>query len=91
LFWSAAEDGMVRQYDLRAPNQKVYGSPNVLINMATAGPQSSMVECKGLDLNPVNPNLLAVACGDPYVRVFDRRQLSPGDMTSCYDVTDWQQ
>jgi hypothetical protein len=34
------------------------------------------VECKGLDINQHNPHLLGVACGDPYVRLFDRRRLS---------------
>lgn len=78
LFWSAGEDGMVRQYDTRLADQKAYGSPNVLINLATAGPRAGLVECKGLDVNVANPNMMAVACGDPYVRVFDRRRVGTG-------------
>jgi len=31
------------------------------------------IEAKGLSINPVDPNKLAVACGDAYVRVFDLR------------------
>lgn len=78
MFWSAGEDGIVRQYDTRMADQKAYGSPNVLVNLSSAGPRAGLVECKGLDLNPTQPHLMAVACGDPYVRVFDRRRLSTG-------------
>jgi len=31
---------------------------------------------KGLAINQQNPDLLAVACGDPYVRLYDRRKLT---------------
>lgn len=41
-----------------------------------AGPAGALVECKGLAINQQNPHLLGVACGDPYVRLFDRRRLS---------------
>jgi WD and tetratricopeptide repeat-containing protein 1 len=78
LFWSAGEDGMIRQYDTRLSDQKAYGSPNVLINLATAGPRGGLVECKGVDVNSAAPHLMAVACGDPYVRVFDRRRVGTG-------------
>lgn len=37
LFWSAGEDGVVRQYDVRTPDQKAYGSANVLVNLMAAG------------------------------------------------------
>jgi hypothetical protein len=37
MFWSAGEDGVVRQYDTRSPDQKAYGSANVLVNLMTAG------------------------------------------------------
>jgi hypothetical protein len=37
LFWSAGEDGVVRQYDARTPNQKAYSSANVLVNLMAAG------------------------------------------------------
>eukprot|EP00878_Enallax_costatus_P025492 GHUV01027276.1.p1 GENE.GHUV01027276.1~~GHUV01027276.1.p1 ORF type:complete len:315 (+),score=72.05 GHUV01027276.1:949-1893(+) len=76
MFWSAGEDGIIRQYDLRVPDQKAYGSPNVLINLTAAGPHQQLVECKGVDVNHLQPHLMAVACGDPYVRVFDRRKLA---------------
>jgi hypothetical protein len=37
LFWSAGEDGVVRQYDARTPDQKAYGSANVLVNLMSTG------------------------------------------------------
>lgn len=37
MFWSAGEDGIVRQYDSRAPDQKAWGSANVLVDLMTAG------------------------------------------------------
>jgi hypothetical protein len=70
---------MIRQYDTRLADQKAYGSPNVLINLATAGPRGGLVECKGVDVNATAPHLMAVACGDPYVRVFDRRRVGTGE------------
>jgi hypothetical protein len=45
---------------------------------ALPGDRGRLVECKGLAINPLNPALLAVACGDPYVRVYDRRMLATG-------------
>ncbi len=32
-FWSAGEDGVVRQYDTRAPNQESWESPTVLVQV----------------------------------------------------------
>lgn len=37
LFWSAGEDGVVRQYDTRLADQKAYGSHNVLVNLMRGG------------------------------------------------------
>ncbi|GBF94894.1 hypothetical protein Rsub_08137 [Raphidocelis subcapitata] len=97
LFWSASEDGTVRQFDTRLPGQKSPSSPNVLLRVAPPGGSGSAsagggggggggggprparrVEVKGLDICPTAPHLLALACGDPFVRVFDRRRLGPG-------------
>lgn len=46
------------------------------VAVVAAGPAGALVECKGLAINQQNPHLLGVACGDPYVRLFDRRRLS---------------
>jgi hypothetical protein len=92
LFWSASEDGTVRQFDTRLPNQKSAASPNVLLRVTAdssgdaaagisnggGGGPGRRVELKGLDICPTAPHLMAVACGDPFVRLFDRRMLAPG-------------
>lgn len=79
LFWSVSEDGTIRQYDVRCSlaSQSQSGASNVIIAVhATNGADS--VDLKGLDINQARPHQMAVACGDPYVRVFDRRKLSLG-------------
>lgn len=73
LFWSASEDGTIRQFDLRDSSSLASNPANVLINLnAHLGPQA---EAKCLAVNPRYPHLLAVGANDPYVRVFDRRKL----------------
>jgi len=83
-FWSAAEDGHVRQFDTRVSTarQNDYSSPNVLV--AVKGPSGSgpLSEVKGLDICKARPHLLALACGDPFVRLYDRRKLGPGTPAS---------
>ncbi|KAF7256003.1 hypothetical protein EG68_05922, partial [Paragonimus skrjabini miyazakii] len=75
LFWSASEDGTVRQFDLRDPTQAGCEKPrNVLVNLQTH--IGSLAEAKCLALNPLRPEMLAVGSNDPYVRVYDRRKLS---------------
>ena len=57
LFWSAAEDGTVRQYDTRLPSgsQKAWDSPNCLLSVRAVGPASAnhSLELKGISLNKV--------------------------------------
>ncbi len=76
MFWSASEDGYLRQHDIRTPSHKAFNSPNALV--AIRGPNGRPLELKGLDMCGSAPHLMAVACGDPTVRVFDRRKLSLG-------------
>ena len=44
---------------------------------AVTGGWRCTVGLKGLAINPVKPHLLAVACNDAYVRLYDRRMLPP--------------
>lgn len=55
LFWSAAEDGTVRQYDVRQPSntQNAWESPNCLLSVKAAGSANRNVELKGISLNKV--------------------------------------
>lgn len=57
LFWSAAEDGTVRQYDTRLSNnsQKSWESANCLLSVKAlgAGFAHRSIELKGISLNKV--------------------------------------
>ena len=75
MFWSAAEDGTVMQFDLRDPDSASSINPrNVLINLKSH--MGSYAEAKCLAINPLWPEQLAVGANDPYVRLYDRRMLS---------------
>lgn len=74
MFWSAAEDGIVMQFDLRAPHQCSNVCNNVLINLINHLGKSAEAKC--LAINPFRPELLAVGANDPYVRLYDRRMIS---------------
>mmetsp|Transcript_4084 Transcript_4084/g.10439 ORF Transcript_4084/g.10439 Transcript_4084/m.10439 type:complete len:576 (-) Transcript_4084:1243-2970(-) len=70
--WSASEDGTVRQLDTRALRD-----PNILLACwGNNGYDTDMKEVKSLCINKVCPYQIAVACGDEFVRVYDRRKLS---------------
>ncbi|KAL0042807.1 hypothetical protein WJX79_000477 [Trebouxia sp. C0005] len=82
LFWSAAEDGTVRQYDTRlsSNSQKSWESANCLLSVKAVGAGSAnrSIELKGISLNKAHVHQLAIAAGDVYVRMYDRRMLSTG-------------
>ena len=74
-FWSGGEDGLVMEFDLRAPELAQPTNPkNVLINLNHHLGLNAEVKC--LAVNPLRPHLLAVGANDPFVRVFDRRMLT---------------
>jgi len=91
-FWSASEDGTVRQFDKRLPvsDQRTYESHTVLIQVA---PHGRPTELKSLAINTVQPHQVAVAAGDSTVRIYDRRMLSliapqsPGHSSPLLDLT----
>ncbi|XP_048414032.1 WD and tetratricopeptide repeats protein 1 [Stegostoma tigrinum] len=68
-FWSAAEDGTVRQYDLRESSKR----SQVLVDLTEYCGQH--VEAKCLAINPQNNNYLAVGASGPFVRVYDIRMI----------------
>lgn len=76
VFWSAAEDGTVMQFDLRCTSTTTTAPNNILINLNVHMGLSHYAEAKCLAINPIQPEMLAVGANDPYVRVFDRRMLS---------------
>uniref|UniRef100_A0A4W3JQ19 WD and tetratricopeptide repeats 1 n=1 Tax=Callorhinchus milii TaxID=7868 RepID=A0A4W3JQ19_CALMI len=68
-FWSAAEDGTVRQYDLRESSKR----SEVLVDLTEYCGQH--VEAKCLAVNPQDNNYLAVGASGPFVRVYDVRMI----------------
>lgn len=87
MFWSAAEDGLILQYDLRQRHRCSSARNNVLINLLDYnGPNA---EAKCIAINPVRPEMLAVGANDAFVRVYDRRMLSPQtiqDVSALYET-----
>ncbi|CAL1611512.1 unnamed protein product [Knipowitschia caucasica] len=68
-FWSAAEDGIIRQYDLRESSKH----SEVLIDLTEFCGQ--LVEAKCLAVNPRDNNYLAVGANGPFVRLYDIRMI----------------
>ncbi|XP_058051745.1 WD and tetratricopeptide repeats protein 1 isoform X2 [Ahaetulla prasina] len=68
-FWSAAEDGLIRQYDLRENSKH----SEVLIDLTEYCGQ--LVEAKCLTVNPQDNNYLAVGASGPFVRIYDIRMI----------------
>ncbi|KAI8740901.1 WD and tetratricopeptide repeats protein 1 [Biomphalaria glabrata] len=88
LFWSAAEDGTIMQFDLRCTSTTTSAPNNILINLNAH--MGQFAEAKCLAINPLRPEMLAVGANDPYVRMYDRRMLNlcsmqiPGDNVNRY-------
>ena len=85
LFFSAGEDGCVRQFDSRLPNfgcnirseafevnstGSEYQSTNCLLKSL------SSIKIFSMALNPVDSNLLVLATNHTHVNIFDRRMLT---------------
>lgn len=75
MFWSAGEDGTIRQFDLRSPHLCSDSCNNVLINLNYYTGKHG--ECKCLAINPHRPEQLAVGASDPFIRLYDIRMLNP--------------
>lgn len=67
VFWSAAEDGLIMQYDLREQHECMKNS-TVFVDMS-----HTQLEFKCITVNPTKPHLIAVGANDSYVRLYDRR------------------
>jgi len=80
LCWSASEDGCVRQFDAREPHTCAEGGAcrNVLIDLRNQSKVSVLghVQCKCIDVNPVQSEQIAVGSMDPCARIYDTRLCS---------------
>ncbi|KAI1308657.1 WD and tetratricopeptide repeats protein 1 [Halotydeus destructor] len=72
VFWSAAEDGLILQFDTRIAHSCQRPIRNTLIDL---NQHLQTIEAKCIDVNPLRPELLAVGGNDPYVRLYDRRMI----------------
>eukprot|EP01103_Thecamoeba_quadrilineata_P011669 TRINITY_DN2831_c0_g1_i1.p1 TRINITY_DN2831_c0_g1~~TRINITY_DN2831_c0_g1_i1.p1 ORF type:complete len:462 (-),score=70.58 TRINITY_DN2831_c0_g1_i1:959-2344(-) len=72
VFLSCGEDSNVCQFDLREknPNDK----DHTLIYCL--GDNEKPIGLNSIALNPLQPELLVLGCGDEYARVYDRRMIS---------------
>ncbi|XP_053310451.1 WD and tetratricopeptide repeats protein 1 isoform X2 [Spea bombifrons] len=68
-FWSAGEDGLIRQYDLRESSTH----SEVLIDLTEYCGQ--LVEAKCVSVSPQDNNCLAVGASGPFVRLYDIRMI----------------
>nr|XP_057940382.1 WD and tetratricopeptide repeats protein 1 [Doryrhamphus excisus]XP_057940383.1 WD and tetratricopeptide repeats protein 1 [Doryrhamphus excisus] len=68
-FWSAAEDGVIRQYDLRESSKH----SQVLIDLTEYC--GKLMEAKCLAVNPRDNNYMAVGASGPFVRLYDIRKI----------------
>ncbi|XP_015113743.1 WD and tetratricopeptide repeats protein 1 [Diachasma alloeum] len=79
VFWSAAEDGLILQYDMRTKhNCKSSDHRSVLINLVNHAGRKAEAKC--MAVNPRRPEIIAVGANDPYVRMYDRRMIKLGQM-----------
>ena len=83
LIWSGSEDGTVRQWDSREKWSESQGPENALVNLNTQVGRGTEVKC--ISICPGRTELLAVGANDPYVRVFDRRMLTPKASPTAQD------
>jgi len=82
MFWSAAEDGTIMQFDLRVPHTCSSACSNVLISLLHHMGKSAEAKC--IAINPLQPELLAVGANDPFIRLYDRRMISPTTIQSTH-------
>lgn len=80
LYWSAGEDGMIIQHDMRENHVCSTESKrpkNVMVDLRNY--LGAKAEAKCLAIDPVRSEYFAVGANDPYVRIYDRRmiKLSP--------------
>ncbi|KAH6928649.1 hypothetical protein HPB50_018170 [Hyalomma asiaticum] len=79
VFWSAAEDGVILQFDYRTPHQCSADANHVLVNLGYHLGRN--VEAKCIAVNQLQPHLVAVGANDSYIRLYDRRMINTTKLT----------
>lgn len=73
-FFSSSEDGTIHMYDTRSPHTCKSSDKILLLDLKK---HQEYCEVKCIAINPRRPEQLAVGSNDSYVRIFDRRMISP--------------
>lgn len=79
VFWTAAEDGLVYQFDVRALPKSdgrcdEPDTSGILIRLGRSR-HGRTLRGMGMAVHPHDPTKVALACGDFYTRLYDRRML----------------
>ncbi|CAH0478784.1 unnamed protein product [Peronospora belbahrii] len=79
IFWTAGEDGLVYQFDLRALPKtngrcEIPDTSGALINLGRDR-NGNVLKAMKMTVHPFDPTKVALACGDFYTRLYDRRML----------------
>lgn len=79
VFWTAAEDGLVYQFDIRSlpksdGRTETPDTSGILIRLGR-GRRGKTLRGMGMAVHPHDPTKVALACGDFYTRLYDRRML----------------
>jgi hypothetical protein len=74
VFFSAGEDGTIRQFDIRQPHtcQPRQDCKNAIVSLKNG---RDLIDIYSISLNQMNPNYFVIGGGDPVARVYDRRLL----------------
>lgn len=83
IFWSAAEDGYVLQFDMRQKHTCQSNDKIVLINLNNHSKHYGEVKC--IAVNPRRPELIAVGAYDCFARLYDRRMITLDKMSERID------
>lgn len=83
IFWSAAEDGYVLQFDMRQPHTCQSNDNIVLVNLNNHSRHYGEVKC--IAINPRRPELIAVGAYDCFARLYDRRMITLEKMSERID------
>ncbi|KAK1128068.1 hypothetical protein QLX08_000657 [Tetragonisca angustula] len=88
LFWSAAEDGLILQYDIRAPHScKSNDCNSVLVNLVNHAGRYAEGKC--ITVNPKKPELIAIGANDAYIRMYDRRMIKLSQVPISSPHSNW--
>ncbi|KAJ2950881.1 hypothetical protein O0L34_g5241 [Tuta absoluta] len=85
LIYSAGEDGLILQHDLRTAHRCNSDTANVLVNLLNH--LGRYAEAKCVAVNPRRPHQLAVGANDFYVRLYDTRMIKLSKLQVAANVS----